>query len=150
MQAIERRAGPTCLVFSRQNLAHQARTAQQVADISRGAYVLHEPADGRFDVILIGTGSEVELAMQAARQLEGEGVKARVVSMPSPNHFDRQSAEWRERVLPSACRRRVAVEAGVTDYLAQVRGPGRRRDRHRQLRRVCSDRCAVQALRHHR
>ena len=115
-RAIERKAGPTCLVFSRQNLAHQARTAQQLADISRGAYVLHEPADGRFDVILIGTGSEVELAMQAARQLEGEGVKARVVSMPSPNHFDRQSAEWRERVLPSACRRRVAVEAGVTDY----------------------------------
>jgi len=115
-QAIVRRSGPTCLVFSRQNLAHQARTAQQVADISRGAYVLHEPADGRFDVILIGTGSEVELAMQAARQLEGEGVKARVVSMPSPNHFDRQPAEWRERVLPSACRKRVAVEAGVTDY----------------------------------
>jgi transketolase len=114
--AIARRVGPTCLVFSRQNLAHQARTAQQVADISRGAYVLHEPADGRFEVILIGTGSEVELAMQAARQLEGEGVKARVVSMPSPNHFDRQSAEWREQVLPSACRKRVAVEAGVTDY----------------------------------
>ena len=115
-RAIERKVGPTCLVFSRQNLAHQARSAEQVADISRGAYVLHEPADGRFEVILIGTGSEVELAMQAARQLEGEGVKARVVSMPSPNQFDRQPAEWRERVLPSACRRRVAVEAGVTDY----------------------------------
>ncbi len=114
--AIVRRSGPTCLVFSRQNLAHQARTAQQVADISRGAYVLRDPADGAFDVILIGTGSEVELAMQAARELEGQGVKARVVSMPSPNQFDRQSVEWRESVLPSSCRRRVAIEAGVTDY----------------------------------
>jgi transketolase len=115
-RAIERRDGPTCLIFSRQNLAHQARSTQQVADISRGGYVLHEPADGRFDLILIATGSEVELAMQAARQLQGEGVAARVVSMPSPNHFDRQPAEWRERVLPRSVRKRVAVEAGVTDY----------------------------------
>ena len=114
--AIERRDGPTCLVFSRQNLAHQARTPQQLSDISRGAYVLHEPADGKFDLILIATGSEVEMAMQASRQLADEGVKARVVSMPSPNHFDRQPAEWREAVLPSACRKRIAVEAGVTDY----------------------------------
>ena len=115
-RAIERRDGPTCLVFSRQNLAHQTRTAQQLSDISRGAYVLHEPADGNFDLILIATGSEVEMAMQAARQLADEGMKARVVSMPSPNHFDRQLAEWREAVLPSACRKRIAVEAGVTDY----------------------------------
>ena len=114
--AIQRRDGPTCLIFSRQNLAHQARTPQQVADIARGAYVLREPADGQFDLILIGTGSEVELAVQAARALEAEGVRARVVSMPSPNHFDRQPAEWRERVLPSSCRKRIAVEAGVTDY----------------------------------
>ncbi len=115
-RAIERRDGPTCLVFSRQNLAHQARTSQQLSDISRGGYVLNEPADGRFDLIVIATGSEVELAMQAARQLADEGVKARVVSMPSPNHFDRQPAEWREAVLPCACRKRIAVEAGVTDY----------------------------------
>ena len=115
-RAIERRDGPTCLVFSRQNLAHQVRTPQQLSDISRGAYVLHEPGDGNFDLILIATGSEVEMAMQAMRQLADEGVNARVVSMPSPNHFDRQSAEWREAVLPSACRKRIAVEAGVTDY----------------------------------
>lgn len=115
-RAIERRDGPTCLVFSRQNLAHQARTSRQLSDISRGGYVLNEPADGRFDLIVIATGSEVELAMQAARQLADEGVKARVVSMPSPNHFDRQPAEWREAVLPCACRKRIAVEAGVTDY----------------------------------
>ena len=115
-RAIERRDGPTCLVFSRQNLAHQVRNPQQVADISRGGYVLHEPADGKFDLILIGTGSEVELAMQSARQLASDGVQARVVSMPSPNHFDRQPAEWRESVLPASCRKRIAIEAGVTDY----------------------------------
>src|SRR5207342_1666481 len=79
-------------------------------------YVLHEPAGGKFDVILIGTGPEVELAMQAARQLADEGIAARVVSMPSSHRFDRQPAEWRESVLPSACRKRVAVEAGVTDF----------------------------------
>jgi transketolase len=115
-RGLERRDGPTCLVFSRQNLAHQPRSNDQVADIARGGYVLHEPADGHFDVILIGTGSEVELAMQAARQLATEGIKARVVSMPSSNRFDRQSAQWRESVLPSSCRKRVAVEAGVTDF----------------------------------
>ncbi len=115
-RGLERRDGPTCLVFSRQNLAHQLRTAAQLGDIARGGYVLNEPAGGHFDLILIGTGSEVELAMQAARQLEAEGVKARVVSMPSTNHFDRQPAEWRESVLPASCRKRVAVEAGVTDF----------------------------------
>jgi transketolase len=113
--AIERRDGPTCLVFSRQNLAHQARDAQQLADVARGGYVLHEPAGG-FDLLLLATGSEVELAMQAAKQLAGEGVRARVVSMPSNTTFDRQPAEWRESVLPRAQRKRVAVEAGVTDY----------------------------------
>jgi transketolase len=102
-------------VFSRQNLAHQARDAQQLADVARGGYVLHEPAGG-FDVVLIGTGSEVALAMQAAQQLAAEGIRARVVSMPSTNTFDRQPAEYREAVLPRDARRRVAVEAGVTDY----------------------------------
>ena len=118
-RAIERRDGPTCLIFSRQNLPHQARSTQQLADIARGAYVLHEPEggfDAGKDVILIGTGSEVGLAMQAAQQLQNEGIRARVVSMPSSNRFDRQPAEWRETVLPSNCRKRVAVEAGVTDF----------------------------------
>ena len=115
----ERRDGPTCLVFSRQNLAHQARSAQQLRDIARGAYVLHESAGGfdpNTDVLLIGTGSEVDLAMQAAKRLESEGLRARVVSMPSSNRFDRQPADYRESVLPSSCRKRVAVEAGVTDF----------------------------------
>jgi transketolase len=114
--AIERREGPSCLVFSRQNLAHQPRSAQQVADIEHGGYVLLDPADGKCDLILIATGSEVELAMQAARQLDAQGTKARVVSIPSTTTFDRQSKEWRESVLPASCRKRVAVEAGVTDF----------------------------------
>jgi transketolase len=113
--AIERRDGPSCLVFSRQNLAHQARDTWQVADIARGGYVLREP-EGGVDVILLATGSEVGLAMQAADALAGDGVKARVVSLPCTNRFDRQDAAYRERVLPSALRRRVAVEAGVTDF----------------------------------
>ncbi len=114
--AVERTGGPSCLVFSRQNLAHQARDAQQVADIARGGYVLSDPGEANFDVLLLATGSEVELAMEAMRRLAGEGVKARVVSLPSTDVFDRQPLEWREAVLPSWCRKRVAVEAGVTDF----------------------------------
>lgn len=115
-RAIERRDGPTCLIFSRQPLAHQSRTDKQLREIARGGYVLHDPVNGIFELILIGTGSEVELAIQAARVLAADGIKARVVSMPSPNQFDRQPREWRESVLPSNCRKRVVVEAGVSDY----------------------------------
>ncbi len=114
--AIERADGPSCLVFSRQNLAHQPRTAQQLGDIARGGYVLSDPGEASFDLILIGTGSETELAMEAMRRLATEGIKARVVSMPSTDVFDRQPVEWREAVLPSWCRKRVAVEAGVTGF----------------------------------
>ena len=114
--AIERRNGPSCLVFSRQNLQHQQRTAQQVADIARGGYVLSDPPEAKFDLILIATGSEVELAMEAMRQLDAQGIRARVVSMPNTNEFERQPLEWREGVLPSWCRKRVAVEAGVTGF----------------------------------
>jgi transketolase len=110
--AIERRDGPSCLVFSRQNLAHEARSERQVADIARGGYVLRDSV-GAPQMILIATGSEVGLAMQAAAQL-GDGV--RVVSMPSTDVFDRQEAAYREAVLPDACRRRVAIEAGVSDF----------------------------------
>lgn len=116
VQAIKRRGGPSCLIFSRQNLAHQARSAQQVSDIARGGYVLFEAKPGACDVILIGTGSEVELAVQAAKKLAGQGVFARVVSMPSTTRFDRQDAAYRESVLPEACRKRVAVEAGSRDF----------------------------------
>ncbi|HZV22517.1 MAG TPA: transketolase [Luteimonas sp.] len=110
--AIEQYNGPSCLVFSRQNLAHQPRDAEQVANIRRGGYVLKDSV-GAPQLILIATGSEVDLAMKAAAQL-GDGV--RVVSMPSTDVFDRQDAAYRESVLPDACRRRVAIEAGVTDF----------------------------------
>jgi transketolase len=110
--AIEKSNGPSCLVFSRQNLAHQARDEAQVANIRRGGYVLKDSV-GTPQLILMATGSEVDLAMKAAAQL-GDGV--RVVSMPSTDVFDRQDAAYRESVLPNACRRRVAIEAGVTDF----------------------------------
>ena len=113
-KAIERKDGPTCLIFSRQNLAHQSRDAKQVADIERGGYVLHDAEN--FDLIIIATGSEVELAMQASKQLAADGIKARVVSMPSTNTFDKQAKDYRDSVLPSTCTKRVAIEAGVTDY----------------------------------
>ena len=110
--AIERRDGPSCLVFSRQNLPHQARSEAQVAAIARGGYVLKDSA-GAPEIILVATGSEVGLAMDAAAKL-GDGV--RVVSMPSTDVFDRQDAAYRESVLPSACRKRVAIEAGTADF----------------------------------
>ncbi|MEP6633880.1 MAG: transketolase, partial [Luteimonas sp.] len=110
--AIERANGPSCLVFSRQNLPHQARDAAQVRDIARGGYVLKD-SQGAPDIILIATGSETGLAMQAAAQLGGN---VRVVSMPSTDVFDRQPTDYRESVLPNACRKRVAIEAGVTDF----------------------------------
>ncbi len=114
--AIERRNGPTCLVFSRQNLQHQARDEQQLRDIARGGYVLLDSPDAKFDLIFIATGSEVELAMKSARALIAEGRKVRVVSMPCTNVFDAQPLEWRESVLPSWCRKRIAIEAGVSDF----------------------------------
>ena len=114
--AIECREGPSCLVFSRQTLAHQVRTPEQLGLIELGGYVLADPAHGKFDVILIATGSEVGLAMDAMRALAKDGVAARVVSMPCTNLFDRQPHDYRESVLPNACRKRVAIEAGVTDF----------------------------------
>lgn len=110
--AIERADGPSCLVFSRQNLPHQPRDEGQLLDIARGGYVLKDSV-GTPELILIATGSEVGLAMQAASQL-GDGV--RVVSMPSTDVFDRQDAAYRESVLPKTCRKRVAIEAGVSDF----------------------------------
>ena len=115
-RAIERSNGPSCLVFSRQTLVHQPRDSEQVGSIARGAYVLSDPPSAKFDVILMATGSEVEIAMQAMRMLADQGVAARVVSMPCTSVFDAQPVEYREGVLPSWCRRRVAVEAGVTDF----------------------------------
>lgn len=106
--------GPTVLVFTRQNLPVLDRTRYPSAEgAQRGGYVLWESDRGVPDVILIGTGSEVHIALEAGQQLATQGVKARVVSLPSWELFDRQSAEYRESVLPSGVRARVAVEAGV-------------------------------------
>ena len=108
--AVERREGPTSLLFSRQSLPHQMRTGERIAAIRRGGYVLREGGDA----ILIATGSEVGIAMDAAAILVDEGFEVRVVSMPSRDVFDAQDAAYRESVLPRSMRARVAVEAGVT------------------------------------
>ncbi len=114
--AIERRDGPSCLVFTRQALPHQPRTEEQLRAVERGGYVLREAEGGAPELILIATGSEVGLATQAADVLTAQGRKVRVVSMPCTEAFDAQDARWRESVLPAACRRRVAIEAGVSDF----------------------------------
>lgn len=109
--AVEKRDGPSCLIFSRQGLPHQQRSAQQIADIRKGGYILKD-CDGTPDVIIMATGSEVGLAVGAAEQLSGK--KVRVVSMPSTSVFDAQDDAYRESVLPSSVTARVAVEAAVT------------------------------------
>ena len=111
---LENETGPTSLVLTRQGLPHQERTADQIADIARGGYTLRD-CEGTPDILLIATGSEVELAMGAADALADDGVKACVVSMPSTDVFDAQDAEYRESVLPAAVSARVAIEAGVTE-----------------------------------
>ncbi len=113
--AIKRADGPTALLLSRQNLAPQKRTAKQLPLIEKGAYVLSE-TDAKPSVILIGTGSEVELAVEAAKALEKEKISVRVVSMPSPELFEAQDEKYKESVLPKAVKARVAVEAGWADY----------------------------------
>ena len=112
--ALENETGPTSLVLTRQGLPHQARDAAQIAAAARGGYVLKE-CNGTPNIILIATGSEVELAMSAAEKLAADSVQVRVVSMPSTDVFDAQDADYRESVLPAAVTARVAVEAGVTD-----------------------------------
>jgi transketolase len=112
--AIERRDGPSCLIFSRQNLMHVSRTAEQIAAIERGGYVLRDCA-GTPDAIILATGSEVELAVKAQEALAEKGKNVRVVSLPSTNVFDAQDKAYRDSVLPPSVGRRVAVEAGVTD-----------------------------------
>ncbi|MDO8704963.1 MAG: transketolase [Sulfuricaulis sp.] len=112
--AIERKQGPSCLIFSRQNLPHQKRDAQQLAAIRRGGYVLSEAEGGKPQAVIIATGSEIGIAVEAQKLLAAKGKKVRVVSMPCTNEFDAQDAAYRESVLPKGVKR-VAVEAGVTD-----------------------------------
>ncbi|WP_127346526.1 transketolase [Pseudidiomarina mangrovi] len=113
--ALQRQDGPTALIFSRQNLPQQGRDAEQLANIARGGYVLRD-CSGTPELILVATGSEVTLAMQAAEQLSSAGHAVRVVSMPATDVFDAQPASYREQVLPAAVSKRVAVEAGIADY----------------------------------
>jgi transketolase len=111
--AMENRDGPTCLIFTRQSVAHQARDAAQVAAIKRGGYVLIDSA-GTPEVIVIATGSEVGIAADAVRSLAAKGTRVRLVSMPSTHTFDAQDDAYKQSVLPPSVTRRVAVEAGVT------------------------------------
>ncbi len=112
--AIEKKDGPTSLIFSRQGLAHQTRSDDQIAAIAKGGYVLKD-CDGTPDAIIIATGSEVALATGAAEELSGKGKQVRVVSMPAVDVFEAQDEAYRESVIPSSVTARVAVEAGVTD-----------------------------------
>ncbi|MBC5831797.1 transketolase [Vibrio metschnikovii] len=121
--AIERKDAPSALIFSRQNLAQQPRTAVQVADIAKGGYILKDCA-GKPELILIATGSEVELAVNAAAELEAQGKHVRVVSMPSTDAFDKQDAAYREAVLPADVTKRIAIEAGIADFWYKYVGFG--------------------------
>jgi len=111
--AVERNDGPSSLIFSRQNLQFQKRDAAQIANIRKGAYVLSEAAGGKPQAVIIATGSEVTLALDAQKALAADGINVRVVSMPSTNVFDKQDQAYKDSVLPRGVNR-VAVEAGVT------------------------------------
>ncbi|NAW69187.1 transketolase [Vibrio sp. V27_P1S3P104] len=121
--AIERKDAPSALIFSRQNLAQQPRTEAQVADITKGGYILNDCA-GKPELILIATGSEVELAINAAAELTAQGKQVRVVSMPSTDTFDKQDAAYREAVLPADVTKRIAIEAGIADFWYKYVGFG--------------------------
>ncbi|WP_162058424.1 transketolase [Undibacterium sp. KW1] len=111
--AVKRNDGPSTLIFSRQNLPYQERSAQQIADIQRGGYVLQDVADAK--AVLIATGSEIELAVKSAAELAQQGIAVRVVSMPSTDVFDRQDSAYKAAVLGKGLPR-IAIEAGVTDF----------------------------------
>ncbi|HEY8083996.1 MAG TPA: transketolase [Methylophilaceae bacterium] len=114
VMAVERKDGPSSLVLSRQNTSFSARNDAQIAGIRKGGYVLSD-ASGKADVILIATGSELDLAIKAAAELNAAGTKTRVVSMPSTNVFDRQDQAYKDSVLTKGVKR-VSIEAGVTDF----------------------------------
>jgi transketolase len=123
--AIQRNDGPSALIFSRQGLPHQARTAEQVSNIAKGGYVLSDnssDSEGSPDVILIATGSEVGLATDSAIKLREQGHKVRVVSMPCTNLFDAQSAEYQESVLPASVTNVVAIETAHVDFWHKYTG----------------------------
>ncbi len=113
--ALEHKTGPSSLLFSRQGLPHQARTPAQISAIGRGGYILADCPSGSPQAVIISCGSEIELAVAAAAELNANGGQVRVVSMPCPNIFDAQDDQYKKSVLPAGLPR-VAVEAGVTDY----------------------------------
>jgi transketolase len=116
--ALERKNGPSALIFSRQNCPFVSRNSQQIKDIARGGYILRDPQSSQIDAVIIATGSEIALALQTAQQLEKESaakIGIRVVSMPSTTVFDQQDAAYKSKVLPADIPR-IAVEAGVTDF----------------------------------
>jgi transketolase len=115
INAVERKTGPSSLIFSRQNLAFQKRDTTQIANIRKGGYILSDAANGKPQAIIIATGSEVGLAMDAQKALAAEGINVRVVSMPCTNLFDRQDQAYKDSVLTRGVKR-VAVEAGVTGF----------------------------------
>ena len=119
--AIERRDGPTALVFSRQAIPHQPREPGQVDAIARGGYVLLD-CEGEPEVLIIATGSEVAVSADAARALQEQGVAARLISLPSVDVFEQQDEDWRESVLPAGVRKRVSAEAGAVDYWRKIVG----------------------------
>ena len=112
---IEKKDGPVCLAMSRQNLKPQVHSKEQLADIAKGAYILMDSGQTP-DIIFIATGSEVELARAGAKILQAEGKNVRVVSMPCADVFDRQDSAYKEKILPKAVRRRIALEAGSADF----------------------------------
>ena len=112
--AIERKDGPTSLILTRQKLPHQVRSKEQIKNISKGGYILSD-CDGMPDIILIATGSEVAITMDASKILTKEGINVRVVSMPCTNLFDQQNKAYTQSVLPAECGCRLAIEAGVTE-----------------------------------
>jgi transketolase len=116
--ALERKNGPSVLIFSRQNCPFVSRSVQQVKDIARGGYVLRDPQVGKINAVIIATGSEIALALQTAEHLEKQSpgkIGVRVVSMPSTTVFDQQDTDYKSKVLPAKIPR-IAVEAGVTDF----------------------------------
>jgi transketolase len=120
--ALKRRKAPTALVLTRQGLPHQPRSKQQLADISRGGYVLRESEGGQPQAIIMASGSEVGLAVSAAELLATDNIRVRVVSMPNPDLFSAQDADYRESVLPGVVKARLAIEAGVTLYWRHLVG----------------------------
>ncbi|BDH46957.1 transketolase [Salmonella enterica subsp. enterica serovar Choleraesuis] len=120
-EAVERQNGPSALIFTRQPLAQQPRSAAQMADISRGGYVLVD-CEGQPELLLISSGSEIELVVSAAAELKAEGRRVRVVSMPCTERFDKQDEAYKESVLPNAVRKRLAVEASIEGFWQRYTG----------------------------